>query len=111
MLVSQSLFPHSLFQLHYLSTHSMKFPLSPRKFLVTTAKNSCSSLIPLHPLSAIWAKVYRLEEARKEGEEGCNLFVILTRHMHISPLAPPVPFWETRVGSLALAKLGNTESS
>ena len=47
----------------------------------------------------------------KEGEEGCNLFVILTRHVHFSPLAPPVNFWETRVGSLALAKLGNTESS
>lgn len=47
----------------------------------------------------------------KEGGEGrVQSLVILTRHMHIAPLTPPVNFWETRVGSLALLKLGNWET-
>lgn len=52
-----------------------------------------------------------LQARRSKGEGRLQSLVILTRHVHMAPLTPPVNFWETRVGSLALVKLGNIESS
>lgn len=87
MLASQSLFPHSLLQLNYLSTHSMKFPLPSRKFPVTTATNSCSPLIS--PLIVLGLQARR----RKEGEGGkmCSLGHPNQAYIHIVPLK-----WETQ---------------